>query len=291
MEHHRISVEGIIKSSPKGQYWGVAIHFLISIKGHGSEHWIDFQRQLRHEEITCHPYISDTTRLKLLPNGAPQYVIKSLNVHCYYTPRVGKRTLKLSKNGNFLKKLGIYDPRSWMRVSKNRKLFFQSDEISDNIDEPTMIVATEKDNGILVSIFQSKISLRAESETFIEFGNRTNNESRETDSTLNTYEPMKFEEISKQLKQQLELDKEKWSLRDLFHITYKRKTEETPVTMLPIRASEDPLMIANHFETRIKKLVKSIVTSQYPDHSFAQYMLPCFVASFLEMTTAEESHA
>ncbi|CAB3379218.1 Hypothetical predicted protein [Cloeon dipterum] len=251
MEHHRMSVEGITKSSPKGQYWGLAIHFLISTKGHGSEHWKDFQRQLRHEEITCHPYISDTTRLKLLPNGAPQ----------------------CNSSEDY-----FFEPALLLQIPY---------EILDYIDEPTMIVATEEDNGILVSIFQSKISLRAESETFIEFRNRTNNESRETDSTLKIFEPMKIEEISKHLKHFLEIEKKNWSLRD-GQLTYLKNFLQTPGTVLP-SASDDPLMIANHFEQRIKQFVASLTMKKHPVYSFAQYMLPCFVASFLEMISVEES--
>ncbi|XP_065333957.1 uncharacterized protein LOC135935496 isoform X2 [Cloeon dipterum] len=80
MEHHRMDVKEMVKNSPNGQYWAVALHFLISSKGHNQCAWNEFQEHLnaRSEDInsndctTCAaPYISDNKMADLFPQGNP----------------------------------------------------------------------------------------------------------------------------------------------------------------------------------------------------------------------------
>ncbi|CAB3360697.1 Hypothetical predicted protein [Cloeon dipterum] len=79
MEHHRMNVKGMVKNSPNGQYWAVALYFLLSSNGHNQYAWNEFQEHLdAHSEgknvnnSTCAaPYISDFTMDTLFPGGNP----------------------------------------------------------------------------------------------------------------------------------------------------------------------------------------------------------------------------
>ncbi|CAB3380421.1 Hypothetical predicted protein [Cloeon dipterum] len=79
-EHHNMNVRQMAKNSPEGQYWAVAIHFLIRSKGFNQDEWKTFQEHLNgrsggksSKDTPCTaPYISDSVLPVLLPGTPPQ---------------------------------------------------------------------------------------------------------------------------------------------------------------------------------------------------------------------------
>ncbi|CAB3361492.1 Hypothetical predicted protein [Cloeon dipterum] len=77
MEHHQMDVEKMVMSSPNGQYWAVAIYFLISCTGHSPNVWEIFQEHLDGRKNSNDspsipaPFISDHMMSVLFPDGVP----------------------------------------------------------------------------------------------------------------------------------------------------------------------------------------------------------------------------
>ncbi|CAB3375719.1 Hypothetical predicted protein [Cloeon dipterum] len=290
MEHHRMNVREMVKNSPDGQYWAVAIHFLISSKGCNQDEWKTFQEHLdgrsggksSKDTLCTAPYISDS----VLPfmfgtpphcQSASEFLIDDW-AHCN-NKLVFSDRLKgfLAKDEFFIRAVSylirIEGIPSVLRIRK---------EEHGIIGTMMSITAYKQINDVanlakrrlceLTGIHPSKL-LR------YNYGNIYDMES-DDDISVTILEDSDRSATIKMFKQ----------IEDTLGKSIGELSGDCP------NYTDDPYKIAEKFEMRIKALVlerikihrieflKSNKNSPgINDWQFAQYLLPCFVASLLEL--------
>ncbi|CAB3360695.1 Hypothetical predicted protein [Cloeon dipterum] len=295
MEHHRMNVKGMVKNSPNGQYWAVALHFLISSKGHNQYAWNEFQKYLdaysegkNVNNSTCAaPYISDFTMDTLFPEGNPPqcqrvggYIVDHwVLIQLQFQPVLFHQWLvafMVHCNHNL-----VFTERLKLSLFRRDNIFVRAIlDLKRNEEMSSLMRFRKEEHGIIGSIMSimqyNLMSIAA-------------NKAKTRICEVSGVDPS-------------------WLLRQVS----LEETLDEEIGILTVKNcpsyTEVPVKIANRFEGRIKKLVLNRIIFHrdkkekklkenkefdinpgITDWQFAQYLLPCFVASMLELFTQTQS--
>ncbi|CAB3382979.1 Hypothetical predicted protein [Cloeon dipterum] len=146
-EHHDMASSKIKEG--QGEYWGHAIHFLLSNKAHGFPLWNEFEEQMRSEDayFSCKPHVSaETTNttfqhyikdpLKHFTNSLDILMNDSVLVQLPFQPVMLFQwltssyfgLLEFERNMPLRKRNFLFNPDFWRGPHKDLKLFGNSNE-------------------------------------------------------------------------------------------------------------------------------------------------------------------
>ncbi|CAB3382983.1 Hypothetical predicted protein [Cloeon dipterum] len=265
-EHHDMASSKMKEG--QGEYWGHAIHFLLSNKAHGFPLWNEFEEQMRSKDasFSCKPHVSAETTNSTFEH----YFEKSAN-NFYNALDI----LTQDSKSGFLKSL---HKAMQTRGMNNRLISFKQDEKGIIGDFFTLNAFTEHVEALSeVSSYIVK-SFRISPKYLVHRYSAIN------DSKLNTkYAKLPIDDYEKtavDLQERCEILSMKSS--NLTEYLYKNETSlNSTHWKFQIRILDIVLKcMGTHFKIKKFKKEKDAVLR---DWQVVQYLLPCFVASYLNI--------